>query len=160
MTDSPAASRDPRIAAVALVGAPARASRVSGWPRRCELAHASLLERSGKRLELAQLLSQLGVFLTPPVLKPPLRAVKRPARPDKSATQNRFTVENAKGAQNAPGGPGQWPAVRRQTVCAICWSLTSAIWCHVSIAGIDADLGFGRIVVSDTDVPNILANLV
>jgi hypothetical protein len=35
-----------------------------GWPNRCELARAFLWEHSGKRLELAQLPGQLGVFLT------------------------------------------------------------------------------------------------
>jgi hypothetical protein len=35
-----------------------------GWPKRCELARAFLWEHSGKRLELVQLLGQLGVFLT------------------------------------------------------------------------------------------------
>ena len=30
-----------------------------GWPRRCKLAHASLLEYSDKRLKLAQLLGSL-----------------------------------------------------------------------------------------------------
>ena len=41
------------------------AGRVSGWPR-CKLAHALLWEYSYKRLELAQLLGQLGVFLACP----------------------------------------------------------------------------------------------
>jgi hypothetical protein len=47
-------------------GAPAatKASRASGWPKRCELAHAFLWGYNDKRLELAQLLGQLGVFLT------------------------------------------------------------------------------------------------
>jgi hypothetical protein len=59
-----------------------RARKVSGWPKRRELAHVFLCEYSYKRLELAQLLGQLGIFLTlvasclrgalPPVL---LRAV-------------------------------------------------------------------------------------
>ena len=35
-----------------------------GWPKICKLAHAPLWECSYKRLELAQLLGQLGVFLT------------------------------------------------------------------------------------------------
>ena len=35
-----------------------------GWPKRSKLAHAFLWEHSYKRLELAQLLGQLGVFLT------------------------------------------------------------------------------------------------
>ena len=34
-----------------------------GWPKRCKLAHAFLWEYSCKRLKLAQLLGQLGVFL-------------------------------------------------------------------------------------------------
>jgi hypothetical protein len=37
---------------------------VSGWPKRCKLAHAFLWAYSYKRLELAKLLGQLGVFLT------------------------------------------------------------------------------------------------
>ena len=40
------------------------ARKVSGWPKRCKLAHAFLWEYSYKRLKLAQLLGQLGVFLT------------------------------------------------------------------------------------------------
>jgi hypothetical protein len=34
------------------------------WPKRCKLAHAFLWEYSDKGLKLAQLLGQLGVFLT------------------------------------------------------------------------------------------------
>jgi hypothetical protein len=37
---------------------------VLGWPKRCRLAHVFLWEYSYKRLELAQVLGQLGVFLT------------------------------------------------------------------------------------------------
>jgi hypothetical protein len=37
---------------------------VLGWPKRCKLAHAFLLEYSCKKVKLAQLLGQLGVFLT------------------------------------------------------------------------------------------------
>jgi hypothetical protein len=37
---------------------------VSGRPRRCKLAHAFQWEYSNKRLKLAQLRGQLGVFLT------------------------------------------------------------------------------------------------
>ena len=40
--------------------------KVLGWPKRCELAHAFRWEHSYKRLKLAQLLGQLGAFLTPP----------------------------------------------------------------------------------------------
>jgi hypothetical protein len=44
-----------------------RAREVLGWPKRCKLARAFLwrysYKRLYKRLKLAQLLSQLGVFL-------------------------------------------------------------------------------------------------
>ena len=40
------------------------ARKLLGWPKRCKLAHAILWEHSYKRLKLAQLLGQLGVFLT------------------------------------------------------------------------------------------------
>jgi hypothetical protein len=38
--------------------------KVLGWPKRSQLAHAFLWEYSDERLKLAQLLGQLGVFLT------------------------------------------------------------------------------------------------
>ena len=41
-----------------------RARKALGWPKRCKLAHAFLWEYSYKIYKLAQLLSQLGVFLT------------------------------------------------------------------------------------------------
>jgi hypothetical protein len=44
-----------------------RAREVSGWPKRCKLARAFLWGYSYKRLKLAQLLGQLGVFLTLPL---------------------------------------------------------------------------------------------
>jgi hypothetical protein len=37
---------------------------VLGWPKRCKLARVFLWEHSYKGLKLAQLLGQLGVFLT------------------------------------------------------------------------------------------------
>jgi hypothetical protein len=40
------------------------ARKVSGWPRRCKLAHAFQWECSDTRLKLAQLLGRHGVFLT------------------------------------------------------------------------------------------------
>ena len=40
------------------------ARKVLGWPKRCKLAHEFLWECSCERLMLAQLLGQLGVFLT------------------------------------------------------------------------------------------------
>jgi hypothetical protein len=45
-------------------GRRAAARKLLGWPKRCRLAHAFLWEHSYKRLKLAQLLGQLGVFLT------------------------------------------------------------------------------------------------
>ena len=41
-----------------------QARKLLGWPKRCKLAHEFLWEYSCKRLKLAQLLGQLGVFLT------------------------------------------------------------------------------------------------
>ena len=41
-----------------------RARKALGLPERCNLAHTFLSECSYKRLKLAQLLGQLGVFLT------------------------------------------------------------------------------------------------
>jgi hypothetical protein len=40
------------------------ARKALGRPKRCKLVHAFLWEYSDKRLKLAQLLGQLGVFLT------------------------------------------------------------------------------------------------
>ena len=51
-----------------------RARRVSGWPKRCKLAHAFLWEYIDERLKLAQLLGQLGVFL--PQAPPKCRGVR------------------------------------------------------------------------------------
>ena len=42
----------------------AEAREVLGRPKRCKLAHIFLWEHSYQRLKLAQLLGQLGVFLT------------------------------------------------------------------------------------------------
>ena len=44
--------------------APQRARMVLGWPKICKLAHAFLWECNHKQLKLAQLLGQVGVFLT------------------------------------------------------------------------------------------------
>ena len=59
---------------------PLRARNVSGWPKRCKLAHAFLWEDSYRRLKLAQLLGQLSVFLTRPprARAPPARSTGRP----------------------------------------------------------------------------------
>ena len=44
------------------------ARKVSGWPKRCKLAHAFLWEYSYKRLQkLAQFLGQLGIFQVGPI---------------------------------------------------------------------------------------------
>ena len=61
--------RDARLHAVQRGEALAAARKVLGWPRRCKLAHAFLRGYSDKKLKLAQLLGQLGVFLTLPSLK-------------------------------------------------------------------------------------------
>jgi hypothetical protein len=50
-----------------------------------------------------------------PGRKPPFLAIKRPAHPYKCATQNRFTVQNAKAVRAPPGGragPDGRPAAR------------------------------------------------
>ena len=44
--------------------AEAVARKLLGWPKICKLAHAFLWEYNYQRLKLAQLLGQLGVFLT------------------------------------------------------------------------------------------------
>ena len=49
-----------------------QARKVFGWPKRCRLAHAFLQKYSYKRLKLAQLLGQLGVFLTSAARRPSL----------------------------------------------------------------------------------------
>jgi hypothetical protein len=41
-----------------------------------------------------------------PGRNPPFLAAQHPARPSKSATQTRFTVGSAKGAEPPPAGPG------------------------------------------------------
>jgi hypothetical protein len=45
------------------VGSGAGARKMLGWSKTCRLAYALLWEYSYKRLKLAQLLGQLGVFL-------------------------------------------------------------------------------------------------
>ena len=45
------------LAASAATDAESAARKASGWPNRCELAHAFLWEHSEKRLQLAQLRS-------------------------------------------------------------------------------------------------------
>jgi hypothetical protein len=53
---------------------------VFGWPKRCKLAHAFLWEYSYERLELAQLLGQLGGFLTLSLKSRPWPGVWTPER--------------------------------------------------------------------------------
>jgi hypothetical protein len=45
-------------------GSKTAARKVLGWPKRCKLVHAFMWEYGYKRLKFAQLLGQLGVFLT------------------------------------------------------------------------------------------------
>ena len=53
--------RRPRAAPT---GIPLIAMKVLGWPKKCKLSRAFPWEYRYKRLQLAQLLSQLGIFLT------------------------------------------------------------------------------------------------
>jgi hypothetical protein len=53
-----------RDAGLATGGRSIQARKASGWPKISKLTHAFLWEYSYKRLKLAQLLGQLGVFLT------------------------------------------------------------------------------------------------
>jgi hypothetical protein len=54
----------PRKPATAKLRPPSSSEKKLGWPRRCKLAHAFLWEYSDERLNLAQFLGRLGVFLT------------------------------------------------------------------------------------------------
>jgi hypothetical protein len=56
-------------------------------------------------LELNAAAWWIGSIPDCPGRKPPCLAVKRPARPYKSAIQNRFTAENAQGASTPRAGP-------------------------------------------------------
>ena len=60
----------------------ADARKVLGWPKICKLAHAFLWEYSLKRLKLAQLLGQLGAFLT--LMKSGMRCLNSTKSPKKS----------------------------------------------------------------------------
>jgi hypothetical protein len=60
---APGARRPPGPAACTRRAPPA-ARKASGRPKRCTLAHAFRWKHSCERLKLAQLLGQLGVFLT------------------------------------------------------------------------------------------------
>ena len=53
-----------QLAQLLLLHLPPAAKKVLDWPKICKLAHAFLREYSYKRLKLAQLLGQLGGFLT------------------------------------------------------------------------------------------------
>jgi hypothetical protein len=58
----PASSLSP--ARLGACGRPRQARKVLGWPNRCKSARTFLWEYSDDMLKLAQLLGQLGVFLT------------------------------------------------------------------------------------------------
>ena len=85
-----------------VLGWPARyaASKVSGWPARCKLAQAFLWEYSYKRPMLAQLLGQLGVFLTLRTRPRPHVCVpnERAARPPIGDTSTRHAAARATSA--------------------------------------------------------------
>ena len=60
----PAARRQPSRRRRAAAREVSGERKLLGWPKICKLARASLWEHSDKRLKLAQLLGQLGGFLT------------------------------------------------------------------------------------------------
>jgi hypothetical protein len=71
--------------------------RVLGWPRRWKSAHGFLWEYSCKRLKLAQLLGQRGVFLAPAGSHAPCWAVMHPEtmHPHKNGHTNQFSMGDA-----------------------------------------------------------------
>jgi hypothetical protein len=84
----------------------------------------------------------LSFVMNCPGRKPPFWTVTRPGRPYKSATQSRFTMGNAEGAYMPRAGPDRARVDRD------------------AAREVQRDLGFGRIVASDIEVPNILLDLV
>ena len=87
-----------------------RARKVSGWPKRCKLAHAFLWEcNCYKGLKLAQLLGQPGVFLTPGGTRRThgqvtirCRFAHRCRGPQRSAAMRRWSSSCRNGARRCP----------------------------------------------------------
>jgi hypothetical protein len=75
---------------------------VLGWPKRCTSAHAFLWDCSYERLKLAQVLGQLGSFLT---CAPPAAAVSRQVHSPPAPC-----IEHDAGAQCAPVGGAPPPS--------------------------------------------------
>jgi hypothetical protein len=76
----------------------AAARTLLGWPKRCKLARAFLWEYSDKRLKLAQLLGQTGVFLTC------VAVTTTQVAPPAAAASSSFRVRVASRSTDA-GGP-------------------------------------------------------
>jgi hypothetical protein len=70
--------------------------RCLGWPKRCNLAHALLSKCSYERLKLAQLLIQLGAFLTWPGRGGPSARGPRPCRSPPRLPPARTYVESGR----------------------------------------------------------------
>jgi hypothetical protein len=107
--DLPAAGQDGRGALRLEAEPEAVAVRLRAAGRRVQVAvgGACFAEREQRLLDVGveARLVEAGAVLprehdhrTCPGRKPPFLAVKRPARPHKNAMQDRFTMENAKGA--------------------------------------------------------------
>ena len=97
-------------------------ARVLGWPERCELACVFLWECSYKRLELAQLLGRLGVFLTcaaaalPSAARPARRASTSPGRA--RARPARAPAPRRAPRRAGPRGPAASPRQKqRHPIC-------------------------------------------
>ena len=94
-----------------------------------------------------------------PGREPPFLAVKRPARPYKRAIQTRFTMGNAEGASPPRAGPDrrQLAVVRRAADQPD--QLDDDTDERPAREGLQPapHLGFGRIVASEIEVPNLLA---
>ena len=76
------------------------ARKLLGWPRTCKLAHACLWECIDKRLHLAQLLGQSGIFLT-------CCCSKRRSDARSSSNTNVHACEAKTLASPTPFSPGQ-----------------------------------------------------
>jgi hypothetical protein len=95
------------------------ARKLLGWPKRCKLARAFLWEYSYKRLELAQLLGQLGVFLTRVSVGVGVRV------PSLARTAQSFLARAGAGTAPNAGGPG---AVQRSSVMGFSTNRQSVRW--------------------------------
>jgi hypothetical protein len=123
---------------------------VLGWPEIYKLAHAFLCEYSYERLELAQLLGQLGVILTCGGSASTENVLNKTDSPTANLWRQRERGEVP--PQRAAVGFELRRALRRRL------GLGAGLASQRPRTGLG--LGFGRIVVSNIEAPNILANLV